>query len=137
MSMLFRRASSTEGRMKRSSNEINTRDMSTKKKVIRKVQELSGDGKVQVTSAWTIDMSNSQYRVSFSRDNLHVWINGTAVETTCYITDHGYDVDIFFTLEGHEGHIYSDVEGHEMMNYLLINGEIKGQDYQTKVDSAE
>lgn len=30
-----------------------------------------------------------------------------------------------------EGHIYSDVEGHEMMNYLLLNGDIRGQDYQT------
>lgn len=51
-----------------------------------------------------------------------------------YITDKGYDVDLFFTVNGIEGHIYSDVEGHEMMNYLLLGGEMKGQDYQ--VDTA-
>ena len=49
-----------------------------------------------------------------------------------YISDKGYDVDLFFDLEGAQGHIYSDVEGHEMMNYLLINGEIKAQDYQVE-----
>ena len=49
-----------------------------------------------------------------------------------YITDQGYDVDLFFDLEGTQGHIYSDVEGHEMMNYLLIDGEIKAQDYQVE-----
>lgn len=49
-----------------------------------------------------------------------------------YITDKGYDVDLFFTVAGMEGHIYSDVEGHEMMNYLLLDGEMKGQDYQVE-----
>ena len=51
-----------------------------------------------------------------------------------YITDKGYDVDLFFDLGGNEGHIYSDVEGHEMMNYFLLNGEIKGQDYQVETN---
>lgn len=49
-----------------------------------------------------------------------------------YITDKGYDVDLFFVIDGMEGHIYSDVEGHEMMNYLLLNGEIKGTNYQVE-----
>lgn len=49
-----------------------------------------------------------------------------------YITDKGYDVDLFFVIDEMEGHIYSDVEGHEMMNYLLLNGEIKGTDYQVE-----
>jgi hypothetical protein len=31
-----------------------------------------------------------------------------------------------------EGHIYSDVEGNEMMNYLLLDGDIKGTDYQSE-----
>ena len=41
-------------------------------------------------------------------------------------------MDLFFDLDGAQGHIYSDVEGQEMMNYLLINGEIKAQDYQVE-----
>jgi len=41
---------------------------------------------------------------------------------------------LFFDLGGNEGHIYSDVEGHEMMNYFLLNGEIKGQDYQVETN---
>ena len=41
-------------------------------------------------------------------------------------------MDLFFDLDGVEGHIYSDVEGHEMMNYLLIDGEIKAQEYHVE-----
>ncbi|XP_052784615.1 uncharacterized protein LOC128220305 [Mya arenaria] len=131
MSVMFRRVSTVKRPMKQSS-EINKRDMSLKKKVLRRVQELPDDGKIQVTSAWNIDVTGQQFRVAFSRDNLHVWINGKAVETTSYITDKGYDVDLFFKISGQEGHIFSDVEGAEMINYLLVEGEMKGQDYQVE-----
>ncbi|WAR28894.1 hypothetical protein MAR_014598 [Mya arenaria] len=93
-------------------------------RLLTRVQELPDDGKIQVTSAWNIDVT--------ARDNLHVWINGKAVETTSYITDKGYDVDLFFKISGQEGHIFSDVEGAEMINYLLVEGEMKGQDYQVE-----
>lgn len=112
------------------SSQISERDMSKKQKVHRKVQQLSEDGKVKITKAWNVELADQTYRVSFSRDNLHVWINGQAQETTCYITDKGYDVDLFFTLGDVNGHIYSDVEGMDMFNYLLIDGTIVAEDYQ-------
>lgn len=42
-----------------------------------------------------------------------------------YISDEGYDVDMFFEIEGHKGQIFSDVENErdEMINYLLINDQ--------------
>lgn len=42
-----------------------------------------------------------------------------------YISDEGYDVDMFFEIEGHKGQIFSDVDNDrdEMVNYLLINDE--------------
>ncbi|KAL4220258.1 hypothetical protein ACF0H5_020665 [Mactra antiquata] len=131
MSLMFSARRNSTNRSVKRSDEIAKRDMSQRKKVIRKVQELGGHGKIEITKAWTIELPSQTFRISFSRDNLHVWVNGKAVETTSYITDQGYDVDLFFAIADMEGHIYSDVEGNEMMNYLLLNGEIKGTDYQT------
>lgn len=131
MSLLFSARKSSSTKPLKQSSEITKRDMSQRQKIIRKVQELDNDGIVHITTLWTVEMPDGLHKISFSRDNLHVWINGNAVDVTCYITDKGYDVDIFFSLpRGVEGHIYSDVEGPEMMNYLLIGGEIVATDYQ-------
>ncbi|XP_022345549.1 uncharacterized protein LOC111138054 [Crassostrea virginica] len=104
---------------------IANRDMSKKKKVIRKAGHLSHDGVPKLTTGWEIEIDAKEYKISFSRDNLHVWINGEPIETTAYISDEGYDVDMFFEIEGHKGQIFSDVENErdEMINYLLINDQ--------------
>lgn len=104
---------------------IANRDMSKRKKVIRKAGQVSQDGVPKLTTGWEIEMDCKEFKISFSRDNLHVWINGEPVETTAYISDKGYDVDMFFEIEGHKGQIFSDVDNDrdEMVNYLLINDE--------------
>lgn len=104
---------------------IANRDMSKKKKVIRKAGHVSQDGVPKLTTGWEIEIDSKEFKISFSRDNLHVWINGEPVETTAYISDEGYDVDMFFEIEGHKGQIFSDVDNDrdEMVNYLLINDE--------------
>ncbi|XP_061170711.1 uncharacterized protein LOC133180147 isoform X2 [Saccostrea echinata] len=93
------------------------RDMSKKKKIIRKAGKLAQDGIAKLTTA---------------RDNLHVWIDGEPVETTAYISDKGYDVDMFFDIEGHSGHIFSDVDNDrdEMVNSLNINDNCVAKCYQ-------
>ncbi|XP_048745843.2 fas apoptotic inhibitory molecule 1-like [Ostrea edulis] len=102
---------------------IANRDLSKKKKVIRKAGHLSTDGVPKLTTGWEIEIDSKEFKISFSRDNFHVWIDGQPVETTSYISDEGYDIDMFFEIEGHKGQIFSDVDNDrdEMVNYLLIN----------------
>ncbi|KAK3603771.1 hypothetical protein CHS0354_023390 [Potamilus streckersoni] len=126
MSVIFGATS----RMTKKSSDIAKRDMSMKTKVIRKVCELGDDGVPKLTTSWVIELNGKEIKVTFSRDNLHVWVNGVGVKTTAFITDKGYDVDLFFEFEDYRGQIYSDVEGKEMMNYLLLNDEIVAQEYQ-------
>ncbi|KAK3095122.1 hypothetical protein FSP39_010586 [Pinctada imbricata] len=91
----------------------------------RKAGHLASDGVAQKTTGWEIEIEERKYKIVFSRDNLHVWIDGYAVDTVAYISDAGYDVDLFFDLDGYKGHICSDVENDRdiMNNYLLINGD--------------
>ncbi|XP_061170704.1 uncharacterized protein LOC133180147 isoform X1 [Saccostrea echinata] len=108
------------------------RDMSKKKKIIRKAGKLAQDGIAKLTTGWEIEIDGKEYKISFSRDNLHVWIDGEPVETTAYISDKGYDVDMFFDIEGHSGHIFSDVDNDrdEMVNSLNINDNCVAKCYQ-------
>lgn len=50
-----------------------------------------------------------------------------------YISDEGYDVDLFFDFDSHKGHIFSDVDNDrdEMINYVLIDDVCMGDCYQT------
>ncbi|KAL5004968.1 hypothetical protein ScPMuIL_018424 [Solemya velum] len=123
--------------MRKKARDISKRDMTKKRKIIRKVGQLGIDGKPKLTTSFDVDTAtpektSEKKKVSFSRDILHVWVDGTPVETTAYITDSGYDVDLFFDFCGRSGHIYSDVEGKEMMNYLLVDDELIGQEYQAE-----
>lgn len=98
-----------------------------KQKVIRKVGKADKSGNVEVTAAWNLKLGGRPCNVSFSRDTMHVYVDGVHAECTAYITDSGFDLDLLFDFEGHRGHIYSDVEGSQMTNYLFIDDECIAQ----------
>ncbi|XP_012942997.1 uncharacterized protein LOC106012994, partial [Aplysia californica] len=108
----------------------------TKKKVVKKVGKL-GDGEVpSITASWKVTSSGKKASISFSRDNMNVYLDGSPIECTAYITDNGYDLDLLFNLGQNKGHIYSDVEGSEMTNYLFFDDQLVGQDKQTNLKSS-
>ncbi|XP_064614991.1 uncharacterized protein LOC135479158 isoform X2 [Liolophura sinensis] len=106
-----------------------TTDGKAKQRAIRKAGFCLYDSKAKplLTKAWEVSIDGSNCRVSFSRDNLHVWINGEPVEVTAYISDQGMDVDLYFDVTTHKGHIFSDVEGSEMTNTLYMDDDIVAQ----------
>lgn len=106
-----------------------------KKKVVRKVGAASKGKEPTITSSWRITNRGKRAVVSFSRDNMNVYLDGSPIECVAYITDNGYDLDLIFNLGEAKGHIYSDVEGTEMTNYLFFNEQLVGQDKQTNLKS--
>lgn len=113
--------------------DISKRDMSKKRKLIRKAGNMGAAGVAKVTTGWELDLDGTKVKISFSRDNFHVWVNSAPVQTTAYISDEGYDVDLFFSFDSHKGHIFSDVDNDrdEMINYILIDDVCMGDSYQT------
>lgn len=97
-------------------------------KVIRKAGVLDKNGIAQLTKKWTLILDNQEVVLSFSRDNLHVWINKVSAEPMVYISDRGYDVDLFVDYNQHKIHIFSGVEGQKITNYLFIDDHMVGQD---------
>ncbi|XP_033760923.1 uncharacterized protein LOC117342775 [Pecten maximus] len=92
--------------------------------LIRKAGEMEKGKGASLSCAWEIDLGGQHVRISFSRDNFHVWITGQPVETTATISDHRYDVSLDFEIcPGYSGHIFSDVNDRrtEIKNYLYIN----------------
>ncbi|XP_060084242.1 uncharacterized protein LOC132563501 [Ylistrum balloti] len=92
--------------------------------VVRKAGEVEKGKDACLSCAWEVDLEGQKIRISFSRDNLHVWITGDPVDTTAYISDHKYDLDLDFEIcPGYRGHIFSDVNDNrtEIKNHLFIN----------------
>jgi len=88
-----------------------------------------------MTCSWRVTSAGKKSSISFSRDNMNVYVDGEPIECTAYITDNGYDLDLLFNLGENKGHIYSDVEGSEMTNYLFFDDLLVGQEKQTNLRS--
>lgn len=92
--------------------------------IVRKAGEMRKGQSACLTCCWEVQIGTEMVRISFSRDILHVWISGNPVETTAFISDQQYDVDLDFEIHpGCYGHIFSDVDDSrtEIKNYLFIN----------------
>lgn len=94
--------------------------------LVRKAGEVEKGKDACLSCAWELPLGGQkkEVRISFSRDNLHVWIDGQPVETTATITDQKYDVRLDFEIcPGYSGYIFSDVNRSrtEITNYLFIN----------------
>ncbi|CAL1545298.1 unnamed protein product [Lymnaea stagnalis] len=106
-----------------------------KKKVVRKVGTLAEGKAAKMTASWKVTTGGKKAAISFSRDNMNVYVDGSPIECTAYVTDNGYDLDLLFGLGENRGHIYSDVEGSEMTNYLFFDDQLIAQDKQTNLKS--
>ncbi|KAK3773401.1 hypothetical protein RRG08_014270 [Elysia crispata] len=106
-----------------------------KKKVVRKVGAAAEGREPTLTASWRLTANGRKANISFSRDNMNVYIDGQPIECVAYITDNGYDLDLIFNLGEKKGHIYSDVEGTEMTNYLFFDEQLVAQDKQTNLKS--
>ncbi|XP_059160392.1 uncharacterized protein LOC131943980 [Physella acuta] len=106
-----------------------------KKKVIRKVGKIAEGKEPAVTALWKVTTGGRKVTISFSRDNMNVYVDNNPIECTAYITDSGYDLDLLFNLGENKGHIYSDVEGTEMTNYLFFDDQLVAQEKQTNLKS--
>ncbi|KAI8770594.1 fas apoptotic inhibitory molecule 1, partial [Biomphalaria glabrata] len=106
-----------------------------KKKVVRKVGKLADGQDPVVTASWKVTSGGKKTAISFSRDNMNVYVDGNPVECTAYVTDKGYDLDLLFNLGENKGHIYSDVEGTDMTNYLFFDDQLIAQEKQSNLKS--
>ncbi|RUS80945.1 hypothetical protein EGW08_011296 [Elysia chlorotica] len=106
-----------------------------KRKVVKKVGVGCEGKEPTMTASWRLTTSGKKACISFSRDNMNVYVDGEPIECVAYITDNGYDLDLIFNLGTKKGHIYSDVEGTEMTNYLFFDEQLVAQDKQTNLKS--
>ncbi|CAG5131141.1 unnamed protein product [Candidula unifasciata] len=107
----------------------------TKKKIVKKVGKLDEGKAPAVTATWRVVAGGERKNISFSRDNMNVYLDGSPIECTAYVTDGGYDLDLLFNVGENHGHIYSDVEGTEMTNYLFFDDQLVAQEKQKNLQS--
>ncbi|BFZ00537.1 hypothetical protein BsWGS_03576 [Bradybaena similaris] len=109
--------------------------LETKQKIVRKVGKMDVGQAPSITATWRVVAGGDRKTVSFSRDNMNVYVDGSPIECTAYVTDGGYDLDILFDVGGNHGHIFSDVEGSEMTNYLFFDDQLVAQEKQSNLRS--
>ncbi|OWF39200.1 uncharacterized protein LOC110465319 [Mizuhopecten yessoensis] len=108
--------------------------------VVRKAGEVEKGKDACLSCAWQITLNEELVRISFSRDNLHVWITGHPADTIAHISDHNYDVDLYFEIcPGYSGHIFSDVNNDRtaINNYLHVNGTLSAETVLTFEKNSE